>query len=195
MTTPPTPPAGWYPDPSGKLVASYRRASASGGTTPAEVQRRVRRRGSQEGGQRVSSTEEGITRKLLVSTAGGMLALGVLWAPLAQGAPMPSDPCDILSNIPTGYAACKADEARDPGFQQRLQQQQQDEVGNCADETAAQTQQCLQQQQIAGNQPWVPQQPWGGTPIGPGGVPGWQPPAPKPLPPVPPGGPYGPNRG
>jgi hypothetical protein len=95
-------------------------------------------------------------RKLLISTAGGMLALGVLWAPLAQGAPMPSDPCDILSNIPTGYADCKADEARDPGFRQRLQAQQQQEVGKCADETEAQTQQCLQQQQIAGNQPTTP---------------------------------------
>ena len=95
-------------------------------------------------------------RKLLISTVGGMLALGALWAPLAQGAPVPGDPCDILSNIPSGYASCKADEARDPGFRQRMQQQQQGEVGKCADETEAQTQQCLQQQQVAAPNP--PQQ-------------------------------------
>jgi hypothetical protein len=39
--------------------------------------------------------------------------------------------------------------------------------------------------QIAMNKPWEPQQQWGGTPIGPGGLPGWQPPPPKPLNPPP----------
>jgi hypothetical protein len=97
-------------------------------------------------------------RKRLISAVSGMLALGVLWAPLAQGAPMPSDPCDILSGVPSGYASCKADEANVPGFREQLQQQQQQMVGNCADETEANTQACLQARegqptQIAGAGP------------------------------------------
>lgn len=101
--------------------------------------------------------------------AGVAVAVAITFAPFGPVA-QAGDPCDILSNSPSGYASCKADEANVPGFRERLQQQQQGEIGNCADETEAATQKCLQARgpQIAQNTPPTPPDPWGDY------APGWR---------------------
>jgi hypothetical protein len=109
-----------------------------------------------------------------IGIAGIVIFGGIAWG-ASEAQALPADPCDVLSNVPSGYASCKADEANVPGFREKLQQQQQGEVGNCADETQAAMQQCLQARgpQIAGGPtPTVPTpapDPWG-----PDHSPGWR---------------------
>lgn len=79
-----------------------------------------------------SVRKERITVKKL-PIAGVAVAVAITFAPFGPVA-QAGDPCDILSNSPSGYASCKADEANVPGFREKLQQQQHGEIGNCADE-------------------------------------------------------------